>query len=251
MDILKVVSVLMNYPTEQLQQGADELHDIVQSSEGIQEPVKASLAALIHQLRDRDLMDNQEEYGQLFDRGRSLSLLMFEHVHGESRDRGQAMVDLMKLYNDNGFHINVRELPDYIPLYLEYLSERPQIEALEGLDDIQHILGMLSARLQERSSAYHALFDTLLALIGAEVDNPELRELAAKEEPDNTPQALDKVWEEEAITFGGDAVSGGCPSTNSRPQAAKQDQAEAIHWVQNDLAVELRDSQPQAQTQAN
>ncbi|MEJ2459788.1 MAG: hypothetical protein P8Y58_17260 [Novosphingobium sp.] len=50
--------------------------------------------ALIDDLVTRDLYDAQERYVLLFDRTRKLSLHLFEHVHGESRDRGQAMVDL-------------------------------------------------------------------------------------------------------------------------------------------------------------
>ncbi|MEB0183005.1 nitrate reductase molybdenum cofactor assembly chaperone, partial [Pseudomonas sp. CCC3.2] len=84
----------------------------------------------------------------------SLSLLLFEHVHGESRDRGQAMVDMMAQYEAAGFAIGVKELPDYIPLYLEFLSTREDIEAREGLADVSHLLALLAARLEERESAY-------------------------------------------------------------------------------------------------
>src|SRR5690606_22756321 len=80
-----------------------------------------------------DLVDVQARYSELFDKGRALSLLLFEHVHGESRDRGQAMVDLMAQYEAAGFAIGVRELPDYIPLYLEFLATREDLEAREGL----------------------------------------------------------------------------------------------------------------------
>jgi nitrate reductase delta subunit len=183
-------------------------------------------------------LDAQASYGLLFDRGRSLSLLLFEHVHGESRDRGQAMVDLMTQYESNGFFINVRELPDHIPLYLEYLSQRPDLEAREGLADVSHIMAMLSARLQERESPYHNLFDALLMISGVNVDVAELRKTAANEERDDTPEAIDKIWEEEAITFGASDSKEECPS--QKPLAANaglasfesQQQSTPLHWVQ-------------------
>ncbi|WP_268594516.1 nitrate reductase molybdenum cofactor assembly chaperone, partial [Escherichia coli] len=96
-----------------------------------------------------------------FDRGRATSLLLFEHVHGESRDRGQAMVDLMAQYRAAGLEIDSRELPDFLPLYLEYLASRSAAQAREGLQDIAPILALLGARLQQRESPYAVLFDLL------------------------------------------------------------------------------------------
>lgn len=67
-----------------------------------------------------DPLDARAQYSELFDRGRATSLLLFEHVHGESRDRGRAMVDLLAQYEQHGLQLNSRELPDHLPLYLEY-----------------------------------------------------------------------------------------------------------------------------------
>ena len=80
-------------------------------------------------------MDLQERYVASFDRGRARSLYLFEHVHGESRDRGQAMVNLLEIYRRHEFELNARELPDYIPLFMEYLAQRPDGEALDLLAD--------------------------------------------------------------------------------------------------------------------
>jgi hypothetical protein len=79
-------------------------------------------------------------YVRLFDRGRALSLHLFEHIHGESRDRGQAMVNLLEVYRQHGFELSARELPDYMPLFLEYLAQRPQEEALDMLADTLHVM---------------------------------------------------------------------------------------------------------------
>lgn len=234
MEILKVISHLMAYPTAELVAHRGELAAVVGSAPEIPADIRDGLLDLLNRLAGRELMDIQEEYCAQFDRGRSLSLLLFEHVHGESRDRGQAMVDLMDVYHRNGFEISVRELPDYIPLYLEFLAQRPEEEAREGLADVGHILGMLSARLQERESPYHILFDALLYLSGEEVNIVEMRKTAAAEERDDTMEAFDKVWEEEAVSFAAKSATtsggAGCrPQT--MPGVAREDQAVPVHWV--------------------
>lgn len=234
MDILKVISHLMAYPTAELMAHRQDLAEVVGSSSEIPSGMRQALIGMMDEMAGRDLMEVQEEYGSLFERGRSLSLLLFEHVHGEGRARGQAMVDLMDVYQQNGFEISVRELPDYIPLYLEFLAQRPEQEARDGLADVGHILGMLCARLQERQSPYHLLFDALLFISGEEVDVVELRKTAAVEERDDTIEAFDKVWEEEAVTFtSGSALdnsSAGC-QPQTRPGALKGDQAVPLQWV--------------------
>jgi len=229
MQILKILSRLMDYPSADLKGHQTDLIESIRAAREISPEQREALVELVDDIYNRELMDAQEIYTGLYDRGRSLSLLLFEHVHGESRDRGQAMVDLMAQYEQNGFHISVRELPDYIPLYLEYLSERSDIEAREGLADVAHILGLLSARLQERGSRYAALFTALLQISGAQVDLSELREKAAGEERDDTPEALDKVWEEEAIKFGADDQQQACPSQRGAVETPVQ--TNPIHFV--------------------
>ena len=231
MNILKVISVLMNYPTQELQQHADELCAEIRNAREIPPELREQMVGLVDSICRRDLMEVQEEYGVLFDRGRAVSLLMFEHVHGESRDRGQAMVDLMSNYERNGYDIAVRELPDYIPLYLEFLGQRPDIEARQGLADVGHIFGVISARLQERQSLYSVLFDALLIIGGTQVDIEKLKAEAASEERDDTMEAMDKVWEEEQVTFmANQAPEAGCRPQTHRPPT-KNDQAVPINWV--------------------
>src|SRR5690606_4720462 len=91
MRILKVISLLLDYPTAQLREHQLELAMAITSAHEISPEQRAELRALLDELCHGDLMDVQERYTDLFDRGRALSLLLFEHVHGESRDRGQAM----------------------------------------------------------------------------------------------------------------------------------------------------------------
>ncbi|MGS2722478.1 nitrate reductase molybdenum cofactor assembly chaperone [Porticoccus sp. GXU_MW_L64] len=230
MKILQVISLLMNYPSAELQAGRDELNAAIAAAKEIPPPSRQQLAALVNRLCDSDLMDAQEIYTSLFDRGRALSLLLFEHVHGESRDRGQAMVDLMSQYEQAGFLIDVKELPDYIPLYLEYLSTRDDIDARVGLADVSEILAMVSARLQERSSDYHCLFDALLVIAGARVEMAELLETAKSEDRDDTPEAIDKLWEEEAVTFSNPA-DGGASCGLNKPVDIPRDAEKPVQWM--------------------
>lgn len=232
MQILKVISLLLDYPTELLREGYLELAKAISSAREISPEQRGELRLLLEELSNGDLMDVQERYSELFDKGRALSLLLFEHVHGESRDRGQAMVDLMAQYEAAGFAIGVRELPDYIPLYLEYLSTREDLEAREGLADVAHLLALLAARLVERKSPYAACFRALLQIAGQPLETvAELREQVAGEERDDSLEALDKIWEEEQVNFLQAEQQDRCPSQASLPGKAREEEAVPLHWV--------------------
>ena len=231
MEILKILSIMMDYPQLELQTHNRELEKEINSSQELPSSQKEKLIELLHYFRDNDLMDIQEDYDSLFERGRATSLLLFEHVHGESRDRGQAMVDLMALYENAGYQITVKELPDFIPLYLEFLSTRPELEAKEGIDDVVHIIGILAERLKQRESAYHHCFDALLQIADMEVNSQHIETLVSKEERDDSLQAMDKIWEEEMVTFTADDPSTSCQTTQA-PRTGKQAEvASPVHWV--------------------
>lgn len=85
-------------------------------------------------------------------------------------------MDLLAQYEQHGLQLNSRELPDHLPLYLEYLAQLPQSEAVEGLKDIAPILALLSARLQQRESRYAVLFDLLLKLANTAIDSDKVAE---------------------------------------------------------------------------
>jgi len=240
--ILKVVSRLLDYPSEALFAAADELIEVVNKSAEISPENRTQLANFIGELAARDLYDAQESYDLLFDRGRALSLLLFEHVHGESRDRGQAMVDLISVYKTKGFDVSSEQLPDYIPLYLEFLSEQEDTYAQEWLGDVCHLLAMLAERLNERDCHYAVLFDTLVALSGQEVDRAEIAESVSKEERDDTVEAIDKEWEDREVRFD-DPISGeGCPSASSGVHKSNKSldpnniQHVPLHWHDADAA---------------
>jgi nitrate reductase delta subunit len=167
-------------------------------------------------------MAAQERWLELFDRGRAMSLLLFEHIHGESRDRGQAMVDLLATYRGHGFALGAKQLPDYLPVVLEYLSLRPVEEVRDWLGHVAHILELLAARAQERGSAYAVLLETLVETATGKVDLALLRARVAGEERDDTPEAMDRVWEEEAVRFGAEAPGEECNPPTRLPSGAKR-----------------------------
>lgn len=198
---LVVISRLLEYPDAALWQHQQELFDALTSGENLAKADAQQVGIFLRDLTAQDLLDAQSAYSELFDRGRATSLLLFEHVHGESRDRGQAMVDLLAQYERHGLLLDSRELPDHLPLYLEYLAQLPPAEAIGGLQDIAPILALLQARLQQRESHYATLFEALLSLSKTAVDNAQVAEKIAAEARDDTPQALDAVWEEEQVKF--------------------------------------------------
>ncbi|EKT60344.1 nitrate reductase molybdenum cofactor assembly chaperone [Providencia sneebia] len=198
---LKVISRLLDYPTEELWQHGDELIEAIEQANEL--PIKRAvqLVMFVREYLNEDLLDMQAQYCELFDRGRATSLLLFEHVHGESRDRGQAMVDLMAQYNQQGLQIDCHELPDHLPIYLEYLTVLSAPQMLEGLNDIAPILALVGERLKQRESRFSALFELLLELSRSEIQTSQLSDKVAAEARDDTPQALDAVWEEEQVKF--------------------------------------------------
>ena len=171
-------------------------------------PLRNTLA-FIEELKAADIYALQEEYVATFDRGRSHSLHLFEHIHGESRDRGQAMVNLSDAYEEKGLFIDYAELPDYLPLFLEYLSLCPVDEAVTLLGEPIDIMATIAARLQERKSSYAALFDALVALSRVKPSEDRVNEVLALGPEDDSLEALDKEWEE-AAAFGGQPEQSDC-----------------------------------------
>ncbi len=198
---LRVLARLLDYPSAELQDAVPEMIEIIAAEKRLNPLLRGELMSWCQRLLEADLLDLQAEYVALFDRGKATSLLLFEHVHGESRDRGQAMVDLLAQYEAAGFVLDARELPDHLPVFLEFLSTQDEAEVGRWLGEIRHILALLAARIEERG-ADHALVPTaLLGMIGAEGEIEQHRPKVKEEEPDHTAEALDAVWEEEAVRF--------------------------------------------------
>ena len=200
---LKVLSHLLSYPEAETLTALDEMAAVIEQENRLQEDQKKPVLALINSCRGADLLDLQECYVALFDRGRYLSLHIFEHVHGESRDRGQAMVNLLQMYEAHGFEMSTHELPDYIPLFLEFLSQQKPAEAIKLLEDAMPVLSLLGARLAERGSEFQVIFDALECIAGEPEGVTEIRQQATTETPDETLLHMDEIWEEEAVSFMG------------------------------------------------
>lgn len=247
--LLKVLSLLIDYPSNELFLG-DTLTDcaeIVAKSTLISPEVRSQIINLIEDLIETGSLEAQARYDGLFERGRSLSLWLFEHVHGESRDRGQAMVDLMNQYQEAGFEISVKELPDFLPLYLEFLAYqaaviKDDIQIRMDIADVSHIIALLAARLEDRGSLYKGCFNALLQIAGKPLDMvDEYQEKISKEQRDDSFEALDKEWEEEVVTFLDAQQEERCPSQTStqslaakagvRKSAAAKVVDAPVHWV--------------------
>lgn len=221
MSALKLLSVLLEYPSDELWQHRDELLAAAAAA-SVPASRRKRLVAFVDELLALEPMAAQERWLALFDRGRAMSLLLFEHIHGESRDRGQAMVDLMQTYQTNGFAVASAELPDYLPLLLEYLSRRPAEEVADWLRHTAHILELLAARAGERDSPYAVLFEILVELGRGRVDLELLRKRVADEVRDDTPEMMDRVWEEEAVRFGSDAPDDNCAPHSRLPDGVQR-----------------------------
>lgn len=212
MRTFKVLSALLSYPTEALIEAAPEFAAVLDAEKLVPAASRGTLDLLIEEIGSGEVYDLQERYGLLFDRSKTLALHLFEHVHGESRDRGQAMVDLKAMYEDAGLMIAANQLPDYVPLFLEFLSIQPFAEARELLGQTAHIFAALAERLGRRKSGYKAVFDALVA-IPAEAPRRDIVDELLKV-PDSDPMdlvALDAAWEEEEVRFGpGSQGQGAC-----------------------------------------
>ncbi|PJE79355.1 Nitrate reductase molybdenum cofactor assembly chaperone NarJ [invertebrate metagenome] len=207
MECLALISFFMDYPDRSLWSDKNELLTSIASLSTLSDSQKNRLYDFYQALTEKSLLDRQADYTDLFDRGKSLSLLIFEHVHGESRERGQAMVNLIEQYKRSGLAIKEKELPDYLPVYLEYLSAQDKQCAKNGLKDISSILIILGARLHARESVYVILFEILLEISDTGKTITDFSRQIKDEKKDNTPEALDAVWEEEQVKF---THSGSC-----------------------------------------
>jgi len=213
MSTLKALAAVLTYPEPALLEVLPEIRGILSSDQRLGRDDRVRLAALIDELSAADPLDAQERYVELFDRGRATSLHLFEHVHGEARDRGQAMVDLNALYARHGLVIASNELPDYLPAVLEYLSLRPLEEARDMLGDCAHVLRAVGGALVGHDSPYSAVFGALLTI----AQEPAL-DFQPKPRPARVADApaLDEEWVDAPVMFGP-----GCADAKPKAQVVR------------------------------
>jgi nitrate reductase delta subunit len=204
----KALATLLAYPTPEMVAALPEIGSVVDREAKLGRRERRALRALLADLAAFDLLDMQERYVELFDRGRATSLHLFEHIHGESRDRGQAMVDLNAAYAQAGLKLTANELPDYLPVLLEFLSLQPTAVARDMLEDCGHIVRKVGDALAKRDSAYAAVFAAVLSLAGQRGLGTDPKSADDRDRP------LDDEWFEEPVVFG-PAAGSACGAKSS------------------------------------
>jgi nitrate reductase delta subunit len=196
---LRALAALLSYPSAELKDHVAEVRDALRSDGVLPAAVIERLQPLLQSFERDDLLDLQANYTELFDRSRSLSLHLFEHIHGDSRERGQAMIDLGQQYIDRGFVMSASELPDFLPMFLEFLSCSPGTQAREWLSEPAHVFAVLEQRLSERGSAYAAIFHALLTLPHVSPDAATIAEL--RDRSTSEEKSIDDEWEDAPVDF--------------------------------------------------
>lgn len=202
----KIISLLLSYPSadlmEFLQEAEKELrNEGLLSSEKLEE-----VGLFIMHFRKTDLTDWQAEYVQLFDNSRSASLHLFEHVKNDSRDRGQAMVDMLEFYKENGLYLSANELPDYLPVFLEFLSSQSVEKASKLLAEPVNVIARIHAALEEKKNMYRHILWALISLSAKQPDVKVTKAIINNEKPLN----LDAEYEEKPVEFGADNICKNC-----------------------------------------
>ncbi len=201
---LRALASLLAYPDKQLRAHLPALREALHAEGALPASRLAELDELAEWLSGAgnaadpsDELEVEAAYVELFDRGRSTCLHLFEHVHGDSRDRGPAMIDLAQTYEKAGLYLAPGELPDYLPVVLEFVSTQPPREARDFLAEMAHIFNVMYSALRQRQSGYAGVLGALLDLAGETAQPVEF----VAEEP------LDASWSEPAV-FGGCSSQG-------------------------------------------
>jgi nitrate reductase delta subunit len=213
---LRALGWLLHYPDEVLLGALPELERELGAEPALSPATCSALARLLDELRSAPRIELEERYVALFDRTRGLSLHLHEHVHGEARERGAAMVQLRQVYERAGLELLPGELPDYLPAICEFLSLRPRAEARALLCDAAAVLERIRSRLEQRASRYAAVLAALAELSGADPARRADPDPAAGALPELA--ALDAAWQDAPVVFGPDAQPAACSAAGSRLQ---------------------------------
>ena len=197
---LKALAALLGYPSAELKANIAEVRGAIIREGVLRVADFARLEPLLGRFAADELLDLQATYSELFDRSRSLSLHLFEHVHGDSRERGQAMIDLGQQYVESGFFLNGGELPDFVPVFLEYASCLPPQEAREMLGQPAHVFAALAERLDKRGTDYAGIFHCLVSLAKTRID-ADARAVVEENTPAEDAADIDAEWEEAPVSF--------------------------------------------------
>lgn len=213
---LRALARLLAYPDDQLRSELGLLVDAIDEEAALPAARRAELRALAIGLQRLDPMEIESRYVETFDRGRATSLHLFEHVHGDSRDRGPAMIDLAQTYEKAGLFLGPDELPDHLCVVLEFASTQPAALAKSFLGEMAHILTAIFSALLQRDSPYAAVLAAVLELSGHTAQAVTIA----------VDEAMDDSWAEPEA-FGGCSTRG----------QAKPGEAQPIHIVRNTHAA--------------
>jgi nitrate reductase delta subunit len=183
---LRVLSQLLSYPDADLRAQLPELLPVLQEEGALSAARQAELQTLVAHLLRLDTMDAEARYVETFDRGRATCLHLFEHVHGDSRDRGPAMIDLSQTYAQSGLFLSPDELPDHLCVVLEFASTQTPEVAKAFLGEMAHILNAIFSALLKRESPYAVVLAAVLELAGHKAQAVQI----VADEP------LDESWRE-------------------------------------------------------
>ncbi|MFA0813299.1 nitrate reductase molybdenum cofactor assembly chaperone [Microbulbifer epialgicus] len=198
--LLRALALLVDYPSKSLKAHIAEVREAVDGEPLLTPTDRAMLDPLLRSFEQQSLLELQVAYSDIFDNSRALSLHFFEHIHGESRERGQAMLDLGEEYIKHGCFLQRDELPDFIPLFLEFASCLPEAEASDWLSQPAHVFAALAQRLDKYKSSYAAIFHLLIRLAGEQPDAQAVQELLARNQQ-AAKTSIDEEWREEPVTF--------------------------------------------------
>jgi nitrate reductase molybdenum cofactor assembly chaperone NarJ/NarW len=203
---LRVLARLLSYPDPRLREHLEEMRGALRRERAVGAQRLAELEALIDGIGRQSAIDAEADYVQLFDSGRRTSLHVFEHVHGDSRDRGPAMIDLAQTYEQAGLFLAEGEMPDHLPVVLEYASTQPPREARAFLAEMAHILNAIFNALEKRNSRYASALGALIELAGERARPVEI----VDDEP------VDETWAEPPA-FDGCSVKGQARAGEAQP----------------------------------
>jgi len=204
----RILSLLLTYPNEEIYNFLPQVNSSLREENLMNSDSITGIDSFINFFNQKPLAFWQEHYVQLFDYSRSASLYLFEHVHGDSKDRGQAMVDLIDLYTENGLHINQPELPDYLPVFLEFLALQTQSQAVDYLSEIIDIVGFIHRKLEEKDNPYKYLLSAAIQLSKRKPTEARIDKMFSQ-----MPEiSIDEAYEEAPVTFGSENSCVNCKS---------------------------------------
>jgi nitrate reductase delta subunit len=202
----RVLSALLSYPTPDLKAAVVQAEQILRGEGVLTDTHLENVCTFLRQIHLTPQLEAESAYIDAFDRGRSASLYLFEHIHGESRDRGQAMVRLLMRYRMHGLDLGSKELPDFLPLFLEFLSTCQPDVGRKYLSEVVDIVDGLGRRLRQRGAAYAAVLEAVASLAARDPEQQPVLD-SGDEYRDDMPAALDAAWEETPVTFDDAAVN--------------------------------------------